>query len=149
MPTVPCAIWQTPAEQMEKAGDHDVLDSPRAGGKYWISGTAIGEVGTFNNHAKRLLTSWLCEQRRGGEDIPKIQTNALDLLKSRRPLTVGARLTSTLLFLGNAIQSLGDLISYGDSSPNDLRFLAETESQDIAAIVLGLNSQIEINAVKK
>ena len=91
MPTAPCAIWGTPAEQLEKAGDFEVFDSPRAGGKYWISGTAAAKLISFNDNAKRLLTTWLCEQRRAGVEVPKIQVNVLDLVKSRKPLQVMAR----------------------------------------------------------
>jgi hypothetical protein len=39
MASAPCAIWKTPADLSEKAGDYEVYDSPRAGSKYWISGT--------------------------------------------------------------------------------------------------------------
>ena len=77
-----------------KAGDFEVFDSPRAGGKYWISGTAAAKLISFNDNAKRLLTTWLCEQRRAGVEVPKIQVNVLDLVKSRKPLQVMARVNA-------------------------------------------------------
>ena len=124
-----CAIWGTPAQLLENAGDFQVFDSPRTGGKYWISGTALGQVLPLTDYAKRLLTTWLCEQRRVGVDTPKISGTVLDLIKSRRPLPVTERLTAALLFLGKNIRNLGDQISLGEESAVDtLRCMAETES---------------------
>jgi hypothetical protein len=135
MSSVPCAIWDTPAEQLEKAGDYEVFDSPRAGGKYWISRIAIGQITPLTDHAKRLLTTWLCDQRRAGAEIPRIQSDVLDTIKSRQPLLVTARLTAALLFLGNNIKNLGDSIDLGGESNHDtLRCLAETESKNIHEI---------------
>jgi nucleoside 2-deoxyribosyltransferase len=131
MPSAPCAIWKTPAEQLEKAGDHEVFDSPRAGGKYWISGTAIGQVVPLTDYAKRLLTTWMCEQRRAGVEAPKVQSDVLELVKARQPLAVSARLTRTLQCFGQLIKRLGDFLELGDKANRDtLRFLAETECQD-------------------
>jgi hypothetical protein len=135
MSSVPCAIWSTPAEQLEKAGDYEVIDSPRAGGKYWISRIAIGQITPLTDHAKRLLTTWLCGQRRAGAQIPRMQSHVLDIIKSRQPLSVTARLTTALLFLGNNIKNLGDYIVLDDESDRDtLRCLAETESKNIREV---------------
>jgi nucleoside 2-deoxyribosyltransferase len=131
MSTSACIIWKTPAELLEKAGDHEVFDSPRAGGKYWISGTASDEVPPLNDFAKRLLTTWLCEQRRAGVQIPRIQSNVLDIIKSRQPLSVPTRLTRSLQVLGNDIKELGSfLVLTNESEQDTLRYLAETESKN-------------------
>jgi hypothetical protein len=53
MSAQPCAIWKTQAQVLESAGDFSVFDSPRAGGKYWISGSAITQVLPLNDYAKR------------------------------------------------------------------------------------------------
>jgi nucleoside 2-deoxyribosyltransferase len=135
MTSIPCTIWQTPAELLEKAGDHDVIDSSRAGGKYWISGTASGQILPLTDLAKRLLTTWLCEQRRAGVEAPRIQSGILDLLKSRRPLSVPDRLTNSLQFLGSNIKNLGDYVLLGDGSDRDtLRLQAETESKNTGEV---------------
>ena len=124
-----CAIWGTEAQTIEKGGDFEIFDSPRAGGKYWISGTAAEQVISFTDNAKRLLTTWLCEQRRAGVEVPKIQTNVLDLIKSRRPLPIMTRVTAALRALGLHITQLGDYVNIGNiTDPDTLRFLAETES---------------------
>ena len=132
MPTAPCAIWGTPAEQLEKAGDFEVFDSPRAGGKYWISGTGTAQLISFNDNARRLLTTWLCEQRRAGVELPKIQSDVLDLVKSRRPLQIMTRVTAALRTFGERIAQLGDKLNLqGINDATTLQFLAETESKNI------------------
>ena len=123
-----CALWGTPAQTIEKAGDFEVFDSPRAGGKYWISGTGLGQILSFTQNAKILLTTWLCEQRRAGVSVPRIDSNVLDLIKSRRRMTVPQRLTAALLFLGQNISQLGASVAIGHDNPETLRFAAETES---------------------
>jgi DNA-binding PadR family transcriptional regulator len=127
-----CAIWGTAAQSLESAGDYEVFDSPRAGGKYWISGTAIGQILPLNDYAKRLLTTWICEQRRAGVEIPKVRSDVLELVKSRQPLPVMIRMTLTLQFLGLHITQLGDYLKLiEESDPDVLSLLAETESKNI------------------
>lgn len=126
-----CAIWRTPAQTTEKGGDFEVFDSPRAGGKYWISGTAAGQLISFNDNAKILLTSWLCEQRNAGVEIPQIDSKILELIKSRRRLTVPKRLTAALLFVGRNLPGLGEAIVIGKDDAITQRFCAETESRNL------------------
>jgi hypothetical protein len=129
-PTV-CAIWKTPAQLLENAGEYEVFDSARTGGKYWISGTAIGQVLSFTDHAKRLLTTWICEQRRAGVEIPRVRSHVLELIKSRQPLPIMTRMTLALHYLGLHITQLGDSLALGNSADADtLQLLAETESKN-------------------
>jgi nucleoside 2-deoxyribosyltransferase len=126
-----CAIWKTPAQLLENAGEFQVFESPRAGGKYWISGTAIAQVLPLNDRAKRLLTTWICEQRRAGVEIPKVQSNALELIKSRQPLPIMSRMTLALRYLGGHITQLGDTLNLvADPDTVALELLAETESKN-------------------
>jgi len=127
-----CPIWGTPAQSIEKGKDYEVLDSPRAGGKYWISGSALGQIIPLNDNARMLLTTWLCEQRLAGADIPKIQLNVLDLLKSRRRLSVPKRLTAGLSFVGRNVHDLGASITIGGDNHETLKFFAETESRNLS-----------------
>jgi hypothetical protein len=127
-----CAIWRTPAEVLENAGQYLVFDSPRAGGKYWISGTAIGIVGSRTNYAKRLLTTWICEQRRAGVERPQVSSEVLDLVLARQPLPIMTRMMSALRFLGSRITQLGDVLRLNQEiDATGLAFLAETESDTI------------------
>jgi len=128
---VPCAIWGLPAQTLEKAGDFEIFDSPRSGGKYWISGTAAAQLISFNDNAKTLLTSWLCEQRNAGVEIPQIDSKVLEIVKSRRRLTVPKRLTAALLFIGRNLPELGQSIVIGKDDSITQRFCAETESRNL------------------
>jgi DNA-binding PadR family transcriptional regulator len=131
MAAITCAIWKTPAQLLESAGEFQVFDSPRAGGTYWISGTAIAQVLPFTDHAKRLLTTWICEQRRAGVEVPKVQSRVLELIKSRQPLPVMTRITLALHYLGLHISQLGDSLNLGaDTDTETLKLLAETESKN-------------------
>jgi hypothetical protein len=134
MPAAPCAIWKSPAELIEKAGDFEVFDSPRAGGKYWISGSAIGLMPTLTDLARRLLTTWLCEQRRSGAEVPRIQSDVVDLVRSRRSLTVPTRLTRALILVGSEIKELGSQLEFNEAHPDTPRYLAETESKGIGEL---------------
>jgi nucleoside 2-deoxyribosyltransferase len=135
MTTTACAIWKTPAQLLEDAGEYQVFDSPRAGGNYRISGSAIGQIVSRNDHAKRLLTTWLCEQRRAGVEIPKVQSYVLELIKSRQTLPVMTRMKFALQYLGQHTMQLGDSVSLTNDSDRDtLKLLAETESQNIQEI---------------
>ena len=134
MTSASCPIWNTQAELLEKAGDYEIFNSPRAGGKYWISGTARGQVLSFTDQSKKLLTTWLCEQRRTGAEVPKIQSDVLDLVRSRQPLSVPSRLTAALLFLGNSIRELGDYLTIGVANDDTYRCSAFTESRNLKEI---------------
>jgi hypothetical protein len=130
--SMPCAIWQTQAQVLINAGAYQVVDSPRAGGKYWISSIAIGFVGTFNDRAKRLLTSWLCEQRHAGAEEPHIDGDILKIIEARQELPFTTRFSNALRSFGEHITQLGTRITLGaDTDDDTLRFLAQTESRNI------------------
>jgi hypothetical protein len=131
MASAECAIWKTPAELLEKAGDFEVFDSPRAGGKYWISGTGIGQIISFNDRAKRLLTTWLCQQRHSGVEVPKINADIVELIKGRRDLLVTERMNAALIFLASNLTEISGSLSLGGLSEMTMRFFAETESRNL------------------
>jgi hypothetical protein len=132
MSAAKCAIWDTPAQQLESGGDYEVFESPRAGGQYWISRTAVGQVLPLNDHGKKLLTTWICEQRRAGVDVPRVRSDVVQLIKSRQPLPVMVRMRLALQYLGHQITQLGAFLTVGGSNEKDtLRLLAETESQNL------------------
>lgn len=129
---MPCAIWGTPAQVLVNAGQYRVYDSPRAGGKYLISATAEAIVNTFTDHAKRLLTTWLCEQRRAGVEEPRIDSDILTVVTARQPLLFMERFTAALRCLGGQITHLGAYLSFGESDDrNTMLVLAETESSNM------------------
>ena len=70
-----CPIWNTPAALFPCNRDGSVIDSPRAGGRYFVSGTAKTILQNPEDHGELLqirLTTWLVEQRGLGNDCPEI-----------------------------------------------------------------------------
>ena len=63
-----CPIWWTPAKENYGDGDGRKIISARAGGPYFISGSAVAVLENYNNDnpIKVRLTDWLVEQRRLG-----------------------------------------------------------------------------------
>ena len=128
-----CAIWNTPATTTSTAtGHYQEFDSPRAGGRYWISGTAISTMGNLAAEEKLRLTTWLCQQRKMGVEVPKISSDQLILAKTYRSLSVPERLATCILFLGDNLKKLSDQLHFSLNEPdkNFYRITAETESED-------------------
>jgi nucleoside 2-deoxyribosyltransferase len=129
-----CVIWKTRANWLEGSGDFQVLDSPRAGGKYWISGSATARMVAISDTGKLLLTTWLCEQRRAGVGVPRITDEILGRLDTLRPMSVPRRVTAALLFIGQCLPQLGMRLSIGDEDNHTMGLLAETGSRDIGEL---------------
>ncbi|MGE0565356.1 MAG: hypothetical protein AB7O50_12660 [Pseudolabrys sp.] len=126
-----CPIWGTEATEVDRGSGAVIVDSPRAGGRYFLDAPGNGKIVSFTNEAKLLLTTWLCDQRHAGVQDPRIDGNVLDLVRSRRPLQVSEKLTRGLQFLGRKLGRLGSAISLGDGGNDSLQALAETETLDI------------------
>jgi hypothetical protein len=95
-----CYIWNTPADEVRAGGDYVELNSPRAGGLYRITGTAL--TMRFASDVERaLLTSWLSNQRRAGIDCPSITSDVINSLGSVRLLAMTERLDQALLYFRN------------------------------------------------
>lgn len=128
-----CVVWGTSAVILESTGDYKILDSPRAGGKYWISGTAIAQLGSVDDRARILLTAWMCDQRHVGVDVPEVTSSVLETLKSRRLLPIVGRMTRGLEHIGSAITELGSYINLGEEVEAS-RMMAETECRSFKEV---------------
>ena len=101
-----CPIWGTPALAEKRAGrDGWYVDSPRAGGRYFFSGSAELELKNRDENFRALLTSWLVEQRREGVERPEITTDTLKQTEGRASLSVNERADRLLEYV--AEQTLG------------------------------------------
>lgn len=122
-----CPIWQTPATEVPVDRDGRSMDSPRAGGRYFISGTAEAEMGSCDNRMKVRLTTWLVEQRRLGNLCPEITTQTISDAKQWRDTAVSDRADSILRWLATKSETLGVEVGYRvfrnlyyDSQPDEL-----------------------------
>lgn len=86
-----CPIWGTPTRPTTIFnGDGQNVDSPRAGGKYFVDGRAALIVNDLNDREKARLTTWLIKQRRLGVERPKIWSYENDI----ESITQGPDLTN-------------------------------------------------------
>ncbi len=132
-----CPIWGTKAEFDPKIDDYEIVDSPRAGGSYKISGTAKAIVQNWSEKKKTLLTSWLIEQRRLGVKVPYITSDALEDIKKRRPLSVHERADNLLRYLEKKSDRLGFVVEFdmrAHAKSND-ELLAWTGSEKISEVI--------------
>ena len=134
-----CLIWGTPAiEDMSRQGDYTCVNSPRAGGKYWIDGRAVQFFRNLNNapesqeteRKKARLTTWLIEQRRLGIDRPKIYHYEIDEVFRRPDMMIQARIDQFLKYIRDKSPHIGSQFEFvrNDEHQTSQELLAFTES---------------------
>lgn len=129
MTEISCPIWHTPAKSLSAKGDGKVVDSARAGGCYFVVGTASAMLKSWDEPRKILLTSWLVEQRRLGVSCPEISSTTLNDVMKRRPLLVHDRADALLRYLGAKSDLLGTVVKF--YTLDNTKFL-ETASELLA-----------------
>ena len=90
--------------------DSWIIDSPRAGGRYTVSGTRFVMVGKLSDDQRVLVTSWLVIQRSMGETVPLISDN-LDIDSIRRP-SVMQRSDNLLKYINSQLSGISDVFEY-------------------------------------
>ena len=128
-----CRIWGTPASPMSYPSGKDghYVDSPRAGGKYFISRTATAKSINCDERTKARLTTWLIDQRRLGEKIPEVSTDTFKEVKKRQSLSVLERADRLLKYIERKASShLGEGFHFSttDIDPTFMEMLAWSES---------------------
>src|SRR5712675_157642 len=129
-----CLIWDTPARVHDVGGgDFARIDSPRAGGKYKVTGSVIEKVRSLPTDVKKGLTSWLLDQRRAGIAIPEVCSYTLDELESRPLMSFVERMQAALLYVGSRITKIGDYVEVADEAPSEEAYelAAVAECEDI------------------
>ena len=103
-----CPIWDIWASE-ESAGDRDgrLMNSPRAGGRYFIARTAIAGLTQLDERGKVRLTSWLVDQRRLGVKCPEIDSNTITMAKQQKDLSVHDRADRLLQYIEDQTVEIG------------------------------------------
>ena len=110
-----CAIWNTVAtDESEPGRDGMLLNSPRAGGRYFISGSAAAMLESRDERVKARLTSWLVDQRRSGNRRPEVMTSSIDDAARYRDLTVRQRVDRLLGFIAERWPLIGQTFSFAN-----------------------------------
>jgi nucleoside 2-deoxyribosyltransferase len=100
-----CPIWGVPADlPQDRQGDTVFWDSPRAGGRYAITGSAYAISRSLDDNEKALLTAWLCNQRRAGQEYPRISADVISAIKTFRRLTTTERIERALLYFNDTLR---------------------------------------------
>lgn len=108
-----CPIWNTPAaSEPQTDRDGTTVDSPRAGGRYFIAGSATAKLKRAEESAKMLLTSWLIEQRRLGVHCPEISSVTIDQMEQRRRLSIHQRANQLLRYIQERLPDIGSVFSF-------------------------------------
>ena len=134
-----CPIWGTPTTSENYRTDGNInVDSPRAGGKYWMD---VRSEQRFKNltdepdknqtdRMKARLTTWLVEQRRLGIDRPRIYEYEIDEVFWRPDRSVHARADQLLKYIQNKSAYIGAQFRFtkNDKDPVGQELFAYTES---------------------
>ena len=108
-----CPIWGTPAEEKPNDGwDGRLVDSPRAGGEYFIARTAIEIIENCDDATKARLTSALVKERRLGKQCPEITSTIVSETKLSRGMSIDERVDSVLRYLESKSEHLGEAIPH-------------------------------------
>ena len=145
-----CAIWNSIALSDGSQGrDGEYFDSPRAGGRYFISGTLkhLKDLERYSDRFKARLTSWLVEQRRLGNDCPEILSYTLEEAETFRDLTVHRRADRLLQYIDRNTPQIGD---YFRLWPRDIfcMAMAWSESTQNTEVAYLLNYLTDKNWLK-
>jgi hypothetical protein len=136
-----CIIWGTEATVVPKQGDYVELDSPRAGGRYQVTGTVVSNVGGLRPEQKTLLTTWLVKQRRAGVKVPVVDTFVLADLDKLIPPKMSARVDAAMLALAKELRMVGQRFQVSTTDPDKaarertLRLMAETASLSAKEVI--------------
>lgn len=122
---VTCPIWGTSCERIKPATPDKSaweVDSPRAGGKYIVTDTALGEITVLDEISKVKLSRWIYEQNQLGE-IPEISTITLRKVSDWPMPSVLEQMDYCLQFLESKTEVLGEYVSY-HSHLNEIQAVA-------------------------
>lgn len=137
-----CLIWGTDAKisDLDRRDGTHVVSSPRAGGEYFISGSAVAMLGSRDERTKVCLTSWLVQQRRIGVSCPEIVRATLDDVTTMHPPSVHDRADALLRYLDSKSDLLGTVVGFYEldntKAPETAHeLLAWTASRKVSEVV--------------
>ena len=135
-----CPIWQTPAKDIsdEPGRDGFKIDSPRAGGQYFVARSDIASLGNLDVPTKVMLTFGLVTDRLSAF-CPKIANSHLAEV-NLRPLTIEQRVIYFLKYLQTESDLLGTIISFDEPNSRGTaktfyELLAWTASTELSEII--------------
>ncbi|MGX9143497.1 hypothetical protein [Mesorhizobium sp. 128a] len=109
-----CAIWNTGTLETSKITEADrfAYDSPRAGGRYEITGSAKASLNFADDRQKAFLTSWLIDQHNAGVEWPLVTSEELERAKVAQGKKIVERRDRLLQVISLHTPSLGQAMRY-------------------------------------
>lgn len=148
-----CPIWGTPAQFPDTNGDRKIIVSPRTGGRYSISGSALACLRTneLAEEDKKTLTNWLVRQRRLGTPEPSISSQEVEIIPNLSAPSEFDRLEAMLLYVKEQIPDIGGIFELDhpdgfNEMPEDdtyYEMLAHTSSSNRAELGMLLDWCVE------
>lgn len=132
-----CPIWGTPARHFPRTGDGVTVESARAGGRYYVSGTDEALLKDADEHLRLRLTRWLVKQRALGNDCPSVLPTTLDEVKNSPGSAVVDRADGILRFLEGRTETLGAQVEFR------LQNWPQERHDDLTAVYFGLLAHSE------
>ena len=124
-----CPIWNTPASRESLFDRYEErIDSPRAGGEYFISGEAITLLPRINDRVKARLTSWLVDQRRLGVKCPEILQQTIKMAEQQKVLSVHDRADRLLQYIGDRTVDISTIFYFKSADVSSTGIAAWSES---------------------
>jgi hypothetical protein len=93
-------IWAEIPKYIGSSGDGLEVDSPRCGGRYRISGSALASIDKLSRSARSKLTTLILDSNRLGEPF-QVTSNTFDQLSAARSLTVAERMDRFLSYFAH------------------------------------------------
>jgi hypothetical protein len=138
-----CAIWGTSViEEEPRTGDFRIINSPRAGGWYFVDGSAESMLTALTPKEKRAVTRWLVFQRSTGDHIPKLAPNNLEFARTVTPMKFTAKVNALLLVLGVNMDRLDiglQITTNQAPAPTTEELLALTDSEKLSDLLALIN----------
>ena len=147
-----CLIWGTPASLSSHPSSRDgyLVDSPRAGGEYFMTRTATSVLINGDERTKACLTTWLIDQRRLGKKIPEVDSHTIEEVKKRQSLSVPERADRLLKYIEQEASSYSgeifyffmkdvtfmEMLAWSESKINEQTWKAKEEIQFLVAYLL-------------
>ena len=148
MTIVKCPIWDTPAFEHPSHGDGHFIDSPRAGGKYLVAGTAAAMLESCDDLVKARLTSWLIEQRQLSIEWPEIYSTTISEAQQRQALRAPECADGILRYLKEKSKILGTIVRYSVFMDlYDKSFMTPTEQEKEYLCLLAHSECINMDAL--
>lgn len=119
-----CPIWGTPAREVTqeenklKYNDGTVYDSPRAGGKYFLTRTAFALLSSLEQDAKVALTYEIAKHNLS-DVVIEINSDNLKKFITNPPLSPFARAIRLLEYFIKSTSFIGQILFFEDVVSND------------------------------